>query len=470
MDDRFVPLERLDLSPKSPLESAREFVQTHCMKAGVRTLHHHDGAFYQWTGTQYAESHKDALRAAIYRFLDDDQASARAGSERFNPNRKKVDDVLDALAAEVNLDVAIRPPAWLDDKAVLADFHPEDIIACSNGLLHLPTRQLLPHTPAFFTHNAVDFAYDADTPKPKKWLRFLRQLWRKDSQAIRTLQEMFGCLLTPDTSQQKAFLIVGPKRGGKGTIARVLRKLLGPDNVIGPTLTGMSQQFGLQPFINKRLAIIPDARLGPRADQHFIAERVLSITGEDTLTIDRKYQSSWTGKLPTRILILSNELLRLSDASGTLPSRFIVLMLQHSFYGKEDHNLANRLFTEISGIFNWAIEGWQRLNKRGHFVQPDSSEEALRDLEDLSSPMHAFVRDECLLGKGYSVALQPLYSTYVRWCGKTGINRPDTSHVFGKNLRAAVPELHVSRPRDGQDRPTVYEGLKLRSFFSIASH
>ena len=33
-----------------------------------------------------------------------------------------------------------------------------------------------------------------------------------------------------DTSQQKALMLVGPKRSGKGTIARILEAVIGPHN------------------------------------------------------------------------------------------------------------------------------------------------------------------------------------------------------------------------------------------------
>jgi putative DNA primase/helicase len=42
---------------------------------------------------------------------------------------------------------------------------------------------------------------------------------------------------------------------------------------------------------------------------HQIVERLLSISDEDLLTIDRKYRDPWSGKLFSRFLILSNELL-----------------------------------------------------------------------------------------------------------------------------------------------------------------
>ena len=53
---------------------------------------------------------------------------------------------------------------------------------------------------------------------------------RTTSNPIETLQEIFGYVLTPDTSQQKIGMIVGPKRSGKGLIGRTLRRLVGERN------------------------------------------------------------------------------------------------------------------------------------------------------------------------------------------------------------------------------------------------
>jgi putative DNA primase/helicase len=128
-------------------------------------------------------------------------------------------------------------------------------------------------------------------------LDFLLQLWPNDPQSISSLQEIFGYCLTGDTRQQKAFLLVGPRRSGKGTIARILARLIGADNTVAPTLAGIGTNFGIAPLIGKRVAIISDARLGGRADQQAIAERILSITGEDAITIDRNFSPAWTGQL-----------------------------------------------------------------------------------------------------------------------------------------------------------------------------
>jgi putative DNA primase/helicase len=320
----------------------------------------------------------------------------------------------------------------------------------------------MPCSPLFYTHNALDFDYDPASPEPEEWLKFLKSLWPNDPAAIDTLQEMFGYDLTSDTRQQKAFLIVGPKRSGKGTIARVLTALVGKENVASPTTGGLTTNFGMQPLIGKRVAIISDARLHGR-DQKVLAERLLAITGEDSITIDRKYYLAWNGRLQTRFLLLTNELPGLADASGAVASRFIVLTLKETFFGKEDLGLEAKLLDELPGILNWAIRGWQRLIERGHFVQPKSSEDAIRELEDLGSPIKAFLRDCCNIGPRFTITVDLAFSAWREWCEKQGRDRPGNVSSFGRDLRSALPSIKIEQPRgDDGKRPRIYVGLCLK--------
>ena len=241
----------------------------------------------------------------------------------------------------------------------------------------------------------------------------------------------------------------------------MLGGLLGQHNVAAPTLASLTSNFGLSPLIGKPLAVVSDARLSTKADSLIAVERLLSISGEDTLTIDRKYRDPWTGRLPTRFLILSNELPRLRDSSGALASRFVLLTLRRSFYDMEDVTLTATLLAEAPAIFNWALAGLDRLLKRGHFVRPAASEDAIRHLEDLGSPISAFVRDRCDIGADHSVDKQVLYAAWKRWCDDTGL-RPGSATVFGRDLLAAIPLVGTSRPRDGDERRNVYVGIRLK--------
>jgi putative DNA primase/helicase len=233
----------LVLSPVTPLESARQLIRRRFTHVTGRTIQHQHGVFYVWHGTHYRGTSRDEIRAMAYEFLD---RAFRLDSDGkaipFSPNRAKVADVVEALAAVAQLSEVVRLPTWLDAEQ---QWCPTEIFACSNGLLHLPTRILLPHTPSYFSVNAAEYPYDPEAREPTAWLAFLRSLWPRDAESVETLQEVFGLLLTPNTAYQKAFLLVGPNRSGKGTIARVMTALLGRANVAGPTLSSLAQNFGL---------------------------------------------------------------------------------------------------------------------------------------------------------------------------------------------------------------------------------
>ena len=168
----------------------------------------------------------------------------------------------------------------------------------------------------------------------------------------------------------------------------------GRHNVPGPTLASMNTNFGLSPLIGKPLAIIADARLGNSALT--IVERLLSITGEDTLTVDRKYREPWTGRLPTRFVILTNELPEFKDASGVIANQFLTLRMTESFLGRENHGLAGELRAELAEIFDWSLQGLDRLNRNGRFTVPASSHDVALLMADLASPVSAFVRENCI--------------------------------------------------------------------------
>jgi putative DNA primase/helicase len=256
-------------------------------------------------------------------------------------------------------------------------------------------------------------------------------------------------------------MLVGPTRSGKGTIARVLESLIGRANVVGPTLASFESNFGLAPLLGKSVAIIADARLSGRVDQSKIVERLLSISGEDSLTVDRKHREPITGKIPARLMLISNELPRLAESSGALANRMIVVKLTKSFLGHEDTTLTDKLKAELPGILLWAIAGWQRLRERGHFIQPEAGRELADELKDLSSPIGLFVRECCLVGPAHRVAVDDIYSAWCDWCKSNGRDHPGTKQTFGRDLRSALPEIRVVQRRDTTSVVRVYEGVSV---------
>jgi putative DNA primase/helicase len=311
----------------------------------------------------------------------------------------------------------------------------------------------------------LGYDFDRNAKPPAEWLRFLGELWGNDQESIDALQEWFGYLLTADTAQQKILMIVGPKRSGKGTIARLLSAVVGRQNCSSPTLSGLATNFGLAPLIGKTVAIFADARLSGRVDSQVIVERLLSISGEDSQTIDRKHLTSWTGNLPTRFVLISNELPRLGDSSGAMPSRMVVLNLTKSFFGKEDTDLTRRLLAELPSILLWSIAGWARLHDRGWFTQPASSKGLLEDLESLSSPIASFVADHCEINPESQTPIKEIFDAWKEWCKEQGKEHPGDHAGFGRSLRAAVPSLKTVQIKEGEGsdakKVRVFRGLRL---------
>jgi putative DNA primase/helicase len=383
--------------------------------------------------------------------------------QKYPTNKGRISDVYEHVKMKAHLPIENNtPPCWVMRDRCLRKAASE-YISCKNGFLHLPTMTIEPATPELFTISGVNVTYDPRAPKPIQWFGFLAEITGGNQEKIDAIQEMMGYLLTAETHHQKAFMMVGPKRSGKGTIARIIQVILGANNVCSPTLSSLSTNFGLQPLIGKQVAIVSDARLGQRSDASVIAERILSISGEDSLTIDRKYKSSWTGKLCARFLILSNEIPRIPDVSGALASRFVIIKLDVSFYGKEDHGLFAKLCGELPGIFLWAVEGYKRLRERGYFATLESSETTLKQFEDLGSPMTAFVNDRCELGESYECEPSAMFDAWQQWCRENGIERVGSIHVFSRDLHAAVPGLEIRQHRIlGGERKRFYVGIRLR--------
>ena len=157
-------------------------------------------------------------------------------------------------------------------------------------------------------------------------------------------------------------------------------------------------------------------------------------------------------------MVLTNEVPRFTDASGALASRFIVLVLVNSFLEHEDPGLTDALLAEAPGIFNWSLDGLDRLNARGYFDMPDSSKAALQRLQDLASPVCAFVRDRRQVGPAQAIGKDDLFAAWKDWCIGEGKDRAGTKAVFYRDLHAAYPGLTESKLRADGSRQRIYRG------------
>jgi putative DNA primase/helicase len=187
----------------------------------------------------------------------------------------------------------------------------------------------------------------------------------------------------------------------------------------------------------------------------------LTTSGEDAQTVPRKYLGDWNGSLYVRFLILTNELPQIKDASGALASRFVLLALTESFYGKEDLGLFGKLALELPSIAQWALEGRDRLYKRGYFVQPASAEELTREFEDLGNPVGVFLKACTVIVPGAVISKKELFRQWAAWCVVHGEKYVGTDATFARNIRAVLPWIKDGRIGGRGEQDSSWKGIGL---------
>ena len=445
-----------------PLNHAKDFLMSQFTCEEGTTLTSYSGDMFQFKGTHYEDIEEATVRANLYNFLDKCKKFDKKNNLiPMNPGPSMVSSVLDAVKAATHLPNTsnTRPPVWLDGYGKDRP-DPSKLVSLQNGLFHTEQNIMIPHSLGFFTLNSLPFAYDPEAKCPT-WEGFLNDLWPEDKESIDCLQEMFGYILSGDSSQQKFFNIIGPRRSGKGTINKVLVSLLGQHNTVAPQLEELCDTFGLQPWLGKLLASFTDAR-APERNRGAVVSQLLRIVGGDTVTVNRKNKEAWSGYLPTRIVIYSNEALQLTENSNALTGRMIVFKMTNSFYGKEDVRLADKLAKELPGIFNWAIAGQQRRMAREgqRFIQPTTGRELLELMEELGNPIGAFIADAMEYDVEAHSDKDQVFACWRRWCVSKNIV-PGNDLTFKRRFLAATQDHRVESKR------MRYNGELINAFLGV---
>ncbi|MEU3981780.1 phage/plasmid primase, P4 family [Streptomyces sp. NPDC026672] len=428
--------------PSNPMATARALMVRWTVQE-MPTLRHWNDQWLRWHGSHWVETTGTDLRADIYPALESAHYLQGKTPLPWHPNRRKVADLIEAMQAVAYLSATVQAPSFLPcagcvQGAVQGAVQGSKcgltctvqgvqgteqkktpigaVVACSNGLLDVATRTLHPLTPRFFNFVSVPFDYDPDAPPPQRWLRFLDSVWGDDPDSIRALQDWFGYMVSGRTDLEKILYVQGPTRSGKGTIERTMTALVGEDNRASTTAAKLATDFGLESLIGKSLAVIPDSRV-PKENSEIVLERLLSISGGDPVSVSRKYQRDYIGQIPARLVLMSNNLPDFRDPSGALSGRLVILSMTKSFLGQEDTTLKEAIAGEMPGILNWALDGLERVERRGYLTEPASSAAARGITEESSSPLKTWIEDTFTLGSEMVISKKDMYDAYAEWAG-----------------------------------------------------
>jgi putative DNA primase/helicase len=355
-------------------------------------------------------------------------------------------------------------PCWIDGT-------PANVLVVENGILDLKTYKMRTHTPKLFARFKLPYRYD-ESAKCPKFEAVLATIF-DDPDEFFLLQEIYGTTIIGGNDWRSIWLFQGATHGGKGILTKVLCSLLGTENYVSIRAASFGGQFALWNARGKLLIVVPDIN-GRKPLPAAFVETAKIISGGDPVNIDGKHKQEVCEILPAKLLLVTNDLLKMEDESAALFNRFKCLKFIHHFFheghklhepGREqDDKLEGELADELPGVLNWALVGLRRVNEKG-FTTPKASLELQEVLEAEGSPIQTYAHERLEKSRDAIAFVQDVYVDYHAWCMEQQIEEPFKPAHFGIALRAAIPTVKRDREKTGERR-YFYRGIALKPILS----
>lgn len=450
------------------LELAQRWVDEVYTVRETRLFHWLHGEWYRHNGTFYEPVDGKLLDRDLYEYFNQFDVIEKSGKDvkcrRLNPNSHFIRDVQHALGAAVY----VRVPKGVFEPFRINSGEHIDVtrtIVFRNGLLDVDTGELRPLTPDIFVTSTLPYDYD---PKAmcKLWRWFVREVFNGDQGCHDLLQEWFGYNLVASNHMQQMLFLFGVPGSGKSTTIDILTTVLGDERVCPLNIEDMTSRFGLEQLVGKYAAIITEDKAANRTDADKVLQKLKKITGQDMISVDRKYKEAVHVRFFSRFTYAGNELPKFHDEPQAMMRRFLLLFFPNNYYERDDgpdRTLGLRLRAEVQGIANWALEGLKRLLANGKFTEPSPSQEHLQDFRELSSPMSAMISAHCELGDSpeHWAPIDALFELHRAYYDEEGLT-PMGSALFKSRIKTVVPHLERIRKRVAGEQVYAYRGIRIK--------
>jgi putative DNA primase/helicase len=346
------------------------------------------------------------------------------------------------------------------DAPELWDRPPTHQVNVLNGILDTNTRELLEHGPNFLSATQIPVMYDPEAECPA-WDRFIEQTFPEDAQ--RLAYEIPAWLMLPDTSIQKAVLLLGEGANGKSTYLNAVMEYIGRRSLANLSLQKIEgDRFAASRLVGKLANICPDL-----PSDHLSSTSVFkALTGGDPVQGEYKYRESFEFMPYARLVFSANHAPRSGDASHAFYRRWLVVPFDNTFEPSEqrprselDASLADP--RELSGVLNKSLTALASLRARG-FTEAESTRQAHEEFRKATDPLDVWLDNNTITHPDAMVARDELMRRYAEVCEAAG--RPTFSRkAFYQAVGRAKPGLEVrQRTWQGESNVRVWVGLGLR--------
>ena len=327
-----------------------------------------------------------------------------------------------------------------------------DFIPCSNGMLSLKDKNLLPFSPSYQRRNKLAVPFDPSAKCPL----FLDTLMRQalDPDDLDLLQRWCGLALIGENVAQRILILIGTAGGGKGTFIRVLSGIIGQNNLASLRPQLLCERFELSRFLGRTLLY------GPDVPANFLDQRgatvLKSLTGYDPVTLEFKNSNESPGIICRfNVIVTCNSQLtvRLEGDVEAWRRRLVIVEYRRPKPEKVIADLDRQILErESSGVLNWMLEGFDKLRADNWQLVLTANQQAAVNNLLLESDGHAVFARECLKpDRAQTLSLSDAYAAYVEFCtqrGWTALTRnkftpaisDEVARQFGITTRNDIPD------------------------------
>ncbi|MFO7971627.1 MAG: phage/plasmid primase, P4 family, partial [Desulfobacterales bacterium] len=352
-----------------------------------------------------------------YEFVSDNEMNAICQSV-LNKNRK----LFSRRALNDFVHYATGSCFISEDKAITDQLR---YMSMGNGLFDFEHWGLIPHTPEIFTLNSLPYEYDPNADCPV-FRRFLDDIFYGDSDTIEFLQETIGYIFHRSIPKPTIFFLIGGGSNGKTVLLKTIENLIGEENVCSVSLNDLQSEYyvaGLHGKMTNLSHETPQNRL-------LNTDLVKAIVSGDSVSGRNPYKPVGKFKPYAKHFFAMNRKPEITDPSHGMWRRIYPIEFPRTFSEQEmDEELLDKILEELSGIFNWALEGYARLkNNSFKFKKVGNIDETKAQLKNYGNSVSAFENEYLKKQKGNKEKFKMIYEYYIIFCSQEGYDQ-----VLGKN-------------------------------------
>ena len=335
-------------------------------------------------------------------------------------------------------------------------------IPLQNGLFNLLNREVEPFdSEQVFTYK-LDIKYDPSAECPT-WLKFVNEIVEPED--IPLLQEIMGYCLLPAMPFHKTFWFYGTGRNGKDRVILTLEHMLGEHSCSHLNLGELreARRFSLAQLYGKLLNVSSEPDI-----KYPITTNILKlISGENTIEAELKGKNKRLNfKSNAKCIVVGNNFPKVEDNTVGWWERIEFLTFPFSFIGKEMIPNIEKTWLdnpdEVSGIFNWMLEGLYRLKENGEFSTSRTTEETKTEFMRISDPFGAWLNDCCVILSVGKITRQEAYDSYKEYTDELGAT-PDAIKTFYYKMRK-TPKIKDFKGRNREGKIERYfRGIALKN-------